>query len=53
MKFSYDDYEMLKVGYVLKKKLTPELVHHDYLALSLEEQRNVSNAFDCTRGNRY
>ncbi|MEN2444599.1 SNF2-related protein [Bacillus aerius] len=40
---SYDDYEMLKVGYVLKKKLTPELAHHDYLALSLEEQRNVSN----------
>lgn len=40
---SYDDFEVLKAGYALKKTLVPELAHRDYLALSLEEQRNVSN----------
>ncbi|MDP9726006.1 superfamily II DNA or RNA helicase [Priestia aryabhattai] len=40
---SYDDYEILKGGYALKKTLVPELAHRDYHALSLEEQRNISN----------
>lgn len=40
---SYDDYEILKAGYALKKTLAPELAHRNYRALSLEEQRSVSN----------
>ncbi|MED4531499.1 SNF2-related protein [Metabacillus fastidiosus] len=39
----YDDYEILKAGYTLRKTIVPELTHLDYHALSLEEQRNVSN----------
>lgn len=40
---SFDDYELIKAGYALKKTLAPNLSHLDYHALSLEEQRNVSN----------
>lgn len=40
---SLEDYQILEAGYSLKKTLVSGLVYHDYLALSLEEQRNVSN----------
>ncbi|PWI59335.1 helicase SNF2 [Bacillus subtilis] len=40
---SSTDYEILKAGYVLRKMRIPDLTTDDYRALSLEEQRNISN----------